>query len=162
MGVVGEEQGDEGLGTNKISKLSAADLPEFVARLASMDRAEALKLIAQIVDFKALVSDGLSQLEKQVSKAHKFNWKSQKKVHKAFKAYREALDRELERDSLTSEDRFRILEMYATAVDKEVTKDSENKAHIAAVLTIVGGVAVAVAMAVVNSTGGKGGSSVAK
>ena len=64
------------------------------------------------------------------------------KVHKAFAEYRAILSRELDREGLTSEDRFKILEKLGNAIDKESAKDSEHKAFAYKMFTTVASVVV--------------------
>jgi len=94
-------------------------------------------------------------LEQSYGHALRSNWKSQKKVHRAFSEYRAALNRELEREALTPEERFRILEMIREAVDTESEKDSEHKAFVMKALGIVATAAVVVVGAGIAFVGGK-------
>ena len=83
------------------------------------------------------------------------NWKSQKKVHEAFAEYREILSKELDRDDLTADDRFRIIEMLRDALQMEASKDSEHKSFVFKILGTVGVVTVAGSALALALLGGK-------
>jgi hypothetical protein len=155
VGTRDEEQVKKALKIDSWRNLSKDKLLDFVAEMPKLDKDVAMRIIAQFPEFKSLVSDGFSQLEKQVKTAHRFNWKSQKRVHEAFKEYRALLNRELDRENLTPEDRWRILDLFNEAVKAEAEKDSENKALIVKIL--VGAVTVIVALVglAITFVGGK-------
>jgi len=155
MSSANEDEIKKALGIDSWRNLSKDKLLSFVSEMPKLDKEVALKIIAQFPDFKSLVSGALNSLELQAEKSHKFNWKSQKKVHQAFKAYRATLDRELERDDQTPEARFQILELFRDAVEREYDKDSENKAFAVKVLTVVGAVVLAAIGGAVAVLGGK-------
>lgn len=150
-----EDQVKKALNLDSWRNLSKDKLLAFVAEMPKMDKEVAMKIIAQFPEFKSLVSDGFNQLEQQVKSAHTFNWKSQKKVHEAFKEYRTLLNRELERESLTPEDRFRILDLFREAVKAEGEKDTENKAMIVKILVAAATVVVALVGLAITALGGK-------
>lgn len=122
-----------------------------------MDHEVALKVIEQFPDFKSLVGETLNSFEQRYESAQKFSWKSQKKVHDAFKFYRETLNRELERENLSVEERFSILEMLRQAVAMESEKDSEHKAFTIKLVTIAATVGVAAIGTAIAALGGKAG-----
>ncbi len=129
----------------------------FVSDLPNMSDEVAKKVIEQFPDFKTLVLGSLEHVQQQAEGAVGVNWKSQKKVHKAFAQYREMLSRELDRENVTTEDRFRILQMLREAIADEAKKDSEHKAFAMKALTVVAGVATVVVAAGVAALGGKSG-----
>jgi DNA-directed RNA polymerase beta' subunit len=122
-----------------------------------MDKEVALKAIEQFPHFKSLVGETLNSLEQRYESAQKFSWKSQKKVHEAFQFYRQTLNRELEREKLSVEERFSILEMMREAVNRESEKDSEHKAFTIKMVTIAATVGVAAIGTAVAALGGKAG-----
>ncbi|PYG01895.1 hypothetical protein SAMN05216184_101360 [Georgenia satyanarayanai] len=138
-----DEQGlKEKLGIESWRHLSKDRFLSFVSEMPNMSTDVALKIIDQFPDFKSLVLDSLGDVHEQATNALTSNWKSQKKVHRAFAEYRAILRQELDRDGLTSEDRFRILAMLGEIIDKEAAKDSEHKAFAYKLTTTVGGAAV--------------------
>lgn len=107
--------------------LSKDKLMAFISDLPNMDKQVALEIVGRFPDFKGLVLDTFARLQEQAEQGMRLNHKSQKKVHQAFKQYRMILSRELERENLTSEDRFMILELLKDAIDAEALKDADNK-----------------------------------
>jgi hypothetical protein len=143
------------LGIESWKNLSKDKFLTFVSEMPNMSKEVTLKIIDQFPDFKSLVLDSLGQVEEQAANALAANWKSQKKVHKAFAEQREMLRRELDREGLTSEDRFSILRMFAESVEKEAAKDSEHKIFSYKLVTTVAGIAVGGVAAGLAILGGK-------
>ncbi|MFF2371646.1 hypothetical protein [Agromyces sp. NPDC058110] len=154
MEIINEDDVKRRMGIDSWRNLSKEKVLSFVSEMPNMSKEVALKIIEQFPDFKSLVLDSLDQVQRQAEGVLSANWKSQKKVHKAFAEYRRALTTELDRGELTGEDRFRILEMLKSAVDDESQKDTEHKAfglHTLKVVGMVVGVVVVAAAAVLGT-----------
>ncbi|PPH46846.1 hypothetical protein C5C42_05705 [Rathayibacter sp. AY1F7] len=123
--------------------LSKENFIAFASELPNMSEELALKVVEQFPDFRNLVLDSFSEVRDQASSAVRANWKSQKKVHRAFAEYRAVLNRELDRDTLSAADRYSVLRLFKEAIDDEALKDSEHKAFVLRALGIVAMVAVA-------------------
>lgn len=143
------------LGIESWRNLSKEKFMSFVSDLPNLDKEVALKIIGQFPDFKNLVMDTFQQIQEQATQGMRFNYKSQKKVHKAFKHYREILSRELDRDELTTEDRFRILGLLKDAIDAEALKDKDNKEFLLKIVGMLATGAIIVVGAAVAVLGGK-------
>lgn len=143
------------LGIESWRNLSKDKFMTFVSDLPLLDKEVALGIVAQFPNFKELVLGSFEQVKEEVTQARVFNWKSQKKVHQAFAEYREILGRELERDNLSSEDRFAILGLLKDAIDAEAAKDSENKRFQAIVTGMLTTAGIALAATAVAALGGK-------
>lgn len=143
------------LGIDSWRNLSKDKFMTFVSDLPNLDKDVALKVIGQFPDFKNLVLDTFKQVQEQSTQGISFNHKSQKKVQKAFKEYRMILSRELERVDLTSEDRFKILELLKDAIDSEALSDKENKEFLLKSLGIITTSAVAIVGIAFAVLGGK-------
>lgn len=137
-----EEQLRQRAGLESWRNLSKEKFLAFVSELPNMDKEVALKVIGQFPEFKRLVLDSYSSLQEQTDSAFKANWKSQKKVHEAYADTRRILERDLEREDLTSEERLDIRRMIIETADKESTKDSENKAFVVKIVGVSVGVIV--------------------
>lgn len=137
--------------------LSKDKLLTFIAEMPNMDKEVALKAIEQFPNFKLLVSETIESFGERYESAQKYSWKSQKKVHEAFESYRGTLNHELERENLSVEERFSILEMLREAVNKEAEKDSEFKAFTIKLVTIAATVSFGGAAIAVAALGGKAG-----
>ncbi|MFF3037061.1 hypothetical protein [Arthrobacter citreus] len=157
MSVRSEDDVKKALNIESWRNLSKDKLLAFVAEMPHMDREVALKVIEQFPDFRSLVGETMTSMEQRFESAQKFNWKSQKKVHEAFRSYRDSLNRELDRPYLNGEDRFRILEMIRASVEREALKDSENKAFVLKMVSVAATVGVAAVGAAVVALGGKAG-----
>lgn len=155
MGFSDEEALKKSLAIDTWRELSKDKILSFAAALPTIDKDLALKAVAQFPNFKSLVSEALESIEKTVADGHRFGWKSQKRVHKAFQDQRDALMAELERSDHSPEDRFRILEMLNNAVRDESAKDSEHKAQTRWLVGAVGTAVVVVASVGLAALGGK-------
>lgn len=150
-----EEDLKRQIGIDSWRNLSKEKFLSFVSELPNMSEEVALKVVEQFPDFKSLVLGSFEHVQHQATNAVGVNWKSQKKVHKAFTDYRRILDKELDRDALTSEDRFRVLTLLKNAIDDEAAKDSEHKAFVLKTLSVVASAAVVVVAAGLAVLGGK-------
>jgi hypothetical protein len=162
MDIDNEEQLKQRLGIDTWRNLSREKFVDFASELPNMSEELALKVIEQFPDFKTLVLDSFTVVRDQAAEAAKSNWKSQKKVHKAFADYRAMLSRELDRENLSSADRFAVMQLFKTAIDDEALKDSEHKAFVLQALGMVatvGVVAVAAGAAVLGGRTRIGGGS---
>lgn len=157
MTLSSEDDVKRALNIDSWRNLSKDKLLTFVAEMPHMDKEVALKAIEQFPNFKSLVGETLHSFGQRYESAQKFSWKSQKKVHDAFQSYRETLNRELEREHLTVEDRFLILEMFRDAVSQESEKDREHKAFTIKMVTIAATVGVAAVGTAIAALGGKAG-----
>lgn len=156
MEIENEEELKQRMGIDSWRNLSKDKLLTFVSDLPNMSQEVALKVIEQFPDFKTLVMDSFNQVQEQATNAVGANWKSQKKVHTAFAEYREILKQELDRENLSTQDRFSILELLKHAIDDEAKKDSEHKAFAIRILGVVATAAVVVVAAGAAVLGGKG------
>jgi len=150
-----EDELKQKMGIDSWRNLSKEKFLTFVSELPNMSQEVALKVVEQFPDFKSLVMGSFDHVQAQATNAVGANWKSQKKVHKAFTEYRAILSKELDRDNLSSEDRFRILELLKKALDDEALKDSEHKAFALKALGVVASAAVVVVAAGLTVLGGK-------
>lgn len=155
MSLNSEEAIKKKLNIDSWRNLSRDKFMSFVAEMPKMDREVALGIVAQFPNFKNLVTDAFEGVRQEAESAHRFNWKSQKRVHEAYATYRAALNQELSRDDLSREDRFRVLELFREAVRAEDDKDSQNKAWGLKVLTGVGVVFVSLIGVAFAALGGK-------
>lgn len=157
MTLISEDDVKKKLNIDSWRNLSKDKFLNFVAEMPHMNKEVALQAIAQFPNFKSLVDETMNSVEQHSVSAQKYGWKSQKKVHKAFRSYRKTLNRELERENLSTEDRFKILEMLREAVNMESEKDTEHKAFQMKLVTIAATVGIAAVGAAVAALGGKAG-----
>lgn len=142
-----EEELKRKMGIESWRNMSKDKFLTFVSELPNMSQEVAIKVVEQFPDFKSLVLESLGQVQAQATNTVTANWKSQKKVHKAFAEYRKLLNRELDRENLSPQDRFTILELLKKAIDDESLKDSEHKAFALRTLGVVATTAVIIVAA---------------
>lgn len=143
------------LGIESWRNLSKDKFMTFVSDLPKVDKEVALEIVAQFPNFKDLVLSSLDHAKETIDHGREINWKSQKKFHKALKEYRQILSKELDRENLTSEERFEVLKLLREAIEMESAKDSEDKKFqvvISGMVLAFGATAIAAAVA---ALGGK-------
>lgn len=153
--IVSETELKERLGIESWRNLSKDKFIDFVSELPNMSKEVAMKVVEQFPNFKELALGTFDQVQQQATEAVKANWKSQKKVHKAFEQYRGILSKELDRENLSPEDRFTVLRLLKEAIDTEALKDSEHKAFVLRALGMVAAAAAIVVAAGLTALGGK-------
>lgn len=124
---------------------------KFASMLPYMDPEVAKKALEQFPAFKDLASDLVTQYKGIIDKAIDGNEVSQKAFYDACNSIIQSLQKELEDDDITSEEKDRIEEKMIRVAQMIGEKDSENKGFLlkvlgigAFVVTIVGGAAAAI------------------
>lgn len=124
---------------------------KFASMLPYMDPEVAKKALEQFPAFKDLASDLVTQYKGIIDKAIDGNEVSQKAFYDACNSIIQSLQKELEDDGITSEEKDRIEEKMIRVAQMIGEKDSENKGFLlkvlgigAFVVTIVGGAAAAI------------------
>lgn len=143
------------LGIESWRNLSKDKFMMFISDLPNMNKEVVLEIIGRFPDFVNLVMSAFVHVQEQATQGLRFNHESQKKVHQAFKQYRRILSRELDREDLTSEDRFRILGLLKDAIDAEALKDTDNKEFLKQIIGMVAAAAALVASIAFAALGGK-------
>lgn len=127
MKYASEDEVKKAIGIQTWRNLSKESIVKFAAMMPDMDKEVALKVIEKFPEFKAFALDALSQLEQFHKSTVRTNKQSQDQVHTAFQEVREALRSELDREDLSAEERYSIIERISATADREFEKDSENK-----------------------------------
>ena len=124
---------------------------KFASMLPYMDPEVAKKALEQFPAFKDLASDLVTQYKGIIDKAIDGNEVSQKAFYDACNSIIQSLQKELEDDGITSEEKDRIEEKMIRVAQMIGEKDPENKGFLlkvlgigAFVVTIVGGAAAAI------------------
>lgn len=150
-----EESLKRRLGLDSWRNLSKDKLIAFVSDLPNMSKEVALGVVAQFPNFKELALNAFDKATSNTARVADANWNSQEKVHSAHAEYRAMLERELERDDLTAEDRLRILALVHQTVQEESAKDSEHKQFMEKIQKIGMSAAGLAVLAGLTALGGK-------
>lgn len=153
--IINEDELKKRLGIDSWRNLSKDKFIDFVSELPNMSKEVAMKVVEQFPNFRDLALGTFDQVQQQATGAVNANWKSQKKIHRAFKQYRDILSKELDRENLSPEDRFTVLRLLKEAIDTEALKDSEHKAFVLRALGMVGAAAAIVLATGLTVLGGK-------
>lgn len=139
------------LGITDFRHMTKDKVVKFASMLPYMDPEVAKKALEQFPAFKDLASDLVTQYKGIVDKAIDDNEISQKAFYDACNSIIQSLQKELEDDEITSDERERIEDKMIKVAQMIGEKDSENKGFLlkclgigALVITVVGGAAAAI------------------
>lgn len=139
------------LGITDFRHMTKDKVVKFASMLPYMDPEVAKKALEQFPAFKDLASDLVTQYKGIVDKAIDDNGISQKAFYDACNSIIQSLQKELEDDEITSDERERIEDKMIKVAQMIGEKDSENKGFLlkclgigALVITVVGGAAAAI------------------
>ena len=139
------------LGITDFRHMTKDKVVKFASMLPYMDPEVAKKALEQFPAFKYLASDLVTQYKGIVDKAIDDNEISQKAFYDACNSIIQSLQKELEDDEITSDERERIEDKMIKVAQMIGEKDSENKGFLlkclgigALVITVVGGAAAAI------------------
>ena len=110
--------------------LSRDKVLQFTSMLPEMDHDVALGIIEQFPEFRVFATDALDAVEQRADRIVEANQQGQERVHSAFADVRRILEAELNREDLTTEDRWRLLQMINETAERQLHADSENKRRI--------------------------------
>lgn len=113
----------------------------MASMLDKMDPEVAKKALEQFPEFANTAKDILSDYKETLDKGLEANDESIKKVYATYTAIIESLQKELEKENLTFDERKYIIEQMKEIADKVAKKDTENKRFILK-LCKIGGVVV--------------------
>lgn len=147
-----------------LKKLNITDFRHLtkdkVIKMASMlDRVDpevAKKALEQFPDFSKTVKEMLEEYKELLEKGLKSNDESVKAVYDSYNAIIASLQKELENEDLSFEQRMCIIEKMKEIAEKKDEKDTENKRFIAGLVAMatfaIGGAVAWVASALGGNT----------
>ena len=148
-----EDQLKKALEVDSWRNLSRDKMIRFAAMMPDMDRELALKIVDQFPEFKRFALDALDVIEKGHESALAHNQRSQEIFYQGNREIRAILERQLEKDNLTWEQKKFIIEQIMETGKREFEKDSENKRFLDGVfgkLAAAGAGAVVLGVAVLG------------
>ncbi|MET8771656.1 hypothetical protein [Streptomyces sp. NPDC004658] len=155
MGYKNEDEIKRALGIESWRNLSKDKMIRFAAMMPDMGTEVALKIIEQFPSFKEFATDVVNAMEKSFDSALSANKQSQEHVHQALRHIREILERQLDKDDLSGEERKYILDLLMETGRLDALKDSENKKFLHVGLKTLAGVGAAALALSVAFVGGK-------
>lgn len=148
-----EDELKKALEVSSWRNLSRDKMIRFAAMMPDMDRELALKIVGQFPEFKRFALDALNVIEKGHESALAHNQRSQEIFYQGNREIRAILERQLEKDVLTWEQKKFIIEQIMETGKREFEKDSENKRFLDAMfgkLAAAGAAAVVLGVAVLG------------
>lgn len=138
------------LGINDFGQLKRENCMQFASILDKMEPEVAQKALEQFPEFAKTSKEILCGYREIIERGILSNDASMKAVYDAYNSIMDALQKELDKDCLTFEEKKYILEKMEEIADKIDKKDTENKKWIAGI-GIVAGVVCCVVVAVLAS-----------
>lgn len=126
-----EEQVKDALQINSFREISKAKLMEFVSLIPNMDKDVALAIIGQFPAYSDCAKVMVGELKSMCSNVLTDNSDSRGAYVAAYNGILDSLQKELNRENLSAEDRAYITEKMILVADKLAVKDTENKQFLA-------------------------------
>lgn len=142
------------LGIKDFRHLSKDKVVEFISMIPDMDPEVAKAAINQFPEFANTMQSIMVDYKQEIELALKNNEDSMKACYDASKSILKSLDRMLEGDDLTHEEKMQIIEKMQEIQKMMNDKDSENKRFVRDITSIAALVAVVVVEATTTLLGG--------
>lgn len=141
--LVTEDQVKKALKIKSFRNLSKDKVMEFISLIPNMDKDVAISIINQFPNFANFGISAIAQLNTTCDQVLKSNDESRKDAVKAYQTILNGLDRRLQRDDLSEEDRKSITNDMLEVADRIAELDEKNKKFLKKLFTttasIVGG-----------------------
>ena len=129
---------------------------KMASMLDKMDPEVAKKALEQFPEFANTTKEMLTEYKESLNKGLESNNESVKAVYNTYSAVIASLQKELENENLTFEQKRYIIEQMKDVAEKADTKDTENKRFIAGMATlatiVVGGTVAVLASVLGGNT----------
>ncbi len=135
--------------------LSKKNVIHFASMLDKMDSEIAKKAIEQFPEFSKTLKEVLSDYKETINKGIESNNESMRFVHEAYSAVIASLQKELDKDNLSFDEKKYLLEKMEEIADKVNEADKNNKKFIAVLSTVAGGVALVLGALLLGGLGGR-------
>ena len=131
---------------NKWNQLSKDKMLNFVAMMPDIDNEVRLKILDNLPEFKELALTIVKEIDETHRKIIDSNEINQKYIHEAYSETRQILQKQLDRDIVTPEERMHICNLLVKLLENEGELDKNNKKflnNIAVAGAVLGGFALA-------------------
>lgn len=135
--------------------LSKKNVIKFVSMMDKMDTEVAKKALEQFPDFANTIKGVLSDCKDTMDKGIESNNKSMQYVYDSYNSVIVSLQKELNKDNLSFEEKKFYLEKMEEIADKVREADKDNKKFIIAVSAIAGAIAITVGGLLFGGLGGQ-------
>lgn len=142
------------LGIEDFRHLSKDKVVEFISMIPDMDPEVAKAAINQFPEFANTMKSIMVDYKSEIEKALKSNDDSLKACYNASESILKSLDKMLENDDLTYEEKMKIIEKMQEIQKMINDKDTENKKFIRDIVSVAGLVVVAIVGASATLLGG--------
>lgn len=122
-----EQKALKKLGISDFGEMTKEKAGKFTSMIPKMDPEVAKKAMEQFPMFKELGTEVLSNIKLSIENVLSSNSLSQQEVYQGYRMVLESLEKELEQDSISCEERRVIEDKMISIVNQMAEKDSENK-----------------------------------
>lgn len=133
------------LGIDDFRHLSKDKVVEFISMIPDMDPEVAKAAIEQFPEFASTIKSIMLDYKHEIELALQSNDDSMKACQEAATSILKSLDRMLDDEDLTHEEKMKIIDKMMEIQQMLSNKDSENKKFIRDIIAVAGVVVVAVA-----------------
>lgn len=144
------------LGIEDFRHLSKEKVVEFISMIPNMEPEVAKAAIAQFPEFTSTIKSIMIDYKQTIETAFKNNDDSMKACQDAAKSILKSLNKILDDDNLTHEEKMQIIEKMQEVQKMLNDKDSENKKLIRDIVSIAGVVVISVVGVTATMIGGNG------
>ncbi len=144
------------LGIEDFRHLSKEKVVEFISMIPDMEPEVAKAAIAQFPEFTSTIKSIMVDYKQAIEIALKNNDDSMKACQDAAKSILKSLDKILDNDNLTHEEKMEIIEKMQEIQKMLNDKDSENKKFIRDIISVAGLVVISVVGVAATIIGGDG------
>lgn len=129
------------LGIKDFRHMTKDKVVKFATMLPYMDKEVAKAALQQFPEFKDMACSIIFQIKEAMDKTMDYNEHSQNEFYLTCNAIISSLQKELEKENITSEDRDRIEDKMILVAKMKAEKDSENKKFYQKLYLALGSVA---------------------
>lgn len=144
-----EGQIKKALGIDSWENLPKEKISQFAEMMPQMDKEVVLKIIEQLPAFTQYAAEIVKYFETVYSASLESNDESQKSLHTGYADLRRIIEKQLDKDDITLEEKKYFIDKLFELIDKELKKDTENKEFVKDILNkaiVVGGTALVAAL----------------
>ena len=122
-----EDQIKKALKVDSLENLSQEQNSKFAEMMPQMDKDVRMKIIDQFPDFRLFANDTLNSFERMYLKTADSINESQKSVHIGFADLRRIIEKQLEKDKITFEEKKYFIDTLLELNDRELQQASEHR-----------------------------------
>lgn len=122
-----EKEVKQKIGVDNFAQMPEEKIPDFISLIPYMDKDVVLAIVNQFPTYSTMVKCMIEELGKSCDTAMKENSSSQQEVYSAYRKILDDLGEIIKRESITDEERDKLIDKMIYVADKMYAKDTESK-----------------------------------